>query len=189
VNYLLHNPTQLELIRQETAPAFQGDKLIDLNHLYENCPLLTDVWHETLRMYSHATSARAIKKDTVIGGKVLRKGHRIMIPYRILHFDAQVWGDEVNTFKPDRFAARTSELTKSSSWRPFGGGKSLCSGRYVARHLAFMFIAMLLRRFDVEKLGNPIFPEGDIGKPVLGMMSIKEEEDYLVEIKKRKADA
>lgn len=189
MNYLLHNPTQLEKIRQETAAAFQGDKLVDLDHLYENCPLLIDVWHETLRMYSHATSARAIKEDTVIGGKLLRKGHRIMIPYRVLHFDAEVWGDEVNAFRPDRFAGRTGELTKSSSWRPFGGGKSLCSGRYVARHLAFMFVAMLLRRFDVRKLGNPEFPQGDIGMPVLGMMSIKEGEDYWVEITKRKTAA
>lgn len=185
LNYLLHNPQQIDLVRQEIEPAFQGDSLVDPSHLFEKSPNLEAIWHETLRMYSHATSARAIKQDTIIGGRLLRKGHRIMMPNRVLHFDKQVWGPDADTFHPERFSGKGSDLTKSASWRPFGGGKSLCTGRYVARHMSFMFVAILLRRFDVAMIGNPKFPKGDIGKPVLGMMSIKDDEDYLVEIKER----
>lgn len=185
MNYLLHNPQQMDLVRQEIAPAFQGDKLIDASYLFEKTPKLETIWHETLRMYSHATSARAIKQDTMIGGRILRRGHRIMIPNRVLHFDKQVWGPDADSFQPQRFENKSNDLTKSQSWRPFGGGKSLCTGRYVARHVSFMFVAILLRRFDVVMIGNPKFPTGDTGKPVLGMMSIKDDEDYLVEIRER----
>lgn len=185
INYLLHNPREMELVRQEIAPAFQGDRLADASYLFEKTPKLETIWHETLRMYSHATSARAIKEDTMIGGRILRKDHRVMMPNRVLHFDKQVWGPDADSFRPQRFENKSNDLTKSSSWRPFGGGKSMCTGRYVARHVSFMFIAMLLRRFDVVIVGNPKFPTGDTGKPVLGMMSIKDDEDYLVEMRER----
>lgn len=188
LSYILHNPSQIEVLRQEIAPAFRGDQLVDPEYLYENCPQLADIWHETLRVYSHAVSARFIKADTIIGGKLLRKGHRIMIPFRMLHFDRSTWGEDAGTFRPNRFAKRTNELTKSPSWRPFGGGKSLCSGRYVAKHLACMFTATLLHRFDVAKIDQSPFPLGDEGKPVLGMMSIKDTEDYMVRISSRKPE-
>jgi cytochrome P450 len=77
LTYILHNPSYIEQIRKETAPAFEGKKLVDLEFLHDKCPLLESCWFETLRMASNAASVRQINKDTVIGGKVLRKGNRI----------------------------------------------------------------------------------------------------------------
>ncbi|KAM4066411.1 cytochrome p450 [Hirsutella rhossiliensis] len=189
LSYLLHHPSEMDAVREETANAFRGDQLVHLEYLYEQCPRLNNIWHETLRVYSHAVSARSIKKDTVIGGKLLREGRRVMIPFRMLHMDESVWGDDVGAFRPARFAGKTAELTKSPSWRPFGGGKSLCSGRYVAKHLTFMFTAMALRRFDMARVGDGPFPEGDIGKPALGMMSIKKDQDYTIRLSARQDEA
>jgi cytochrome P450 len=77
LTYLLHNPSYIEPLRRETANAFDGDKLVDLEHLHNNCPLLESFWFETLRMSSNAASVRNVNKDTVIGYKSLRKGNRI----------------------------------------------------------------------------------------------------------------
>lgn len=77
LTYLLHNPSYIEPLRRETANAFEGDKLVDLEHLHNNCPLLESFWFETLRMSSNAASVRNVNKDTVIGYKSLRKGNRI----------------------------------------------------------------------------------------------------------------
>lgn len=77
-------------------------------------------------------------------------------------------------------------LTRSPSWRPFGGGKTLCTGRHAAKHATLIFIATLLRRFDVEKVGAVGLPEVDLGRPVLGISAVKEGQDYKVKIRPRK---
>ncbi|PQE32214.1 cytochrome P450 oxidoreductase protein [Rutstroemia sp. NJR-2017a WRK4] len=186
LTYVLHNPSYIEQIRKETAPAFEGKKLVDLEFLHDKCPLLESCWFETLRMASNAASVRQINKDTIIGGKVLRKGNRIMIPYRLLHFDESVYGDDVYSFKPERFAgAAADKLTRGDSWRPFGGGKTMCSGRHVAKRATLMFLAMVLRNFEVEIVGEKKLPVPDLGRPVLGIMAVKDDDDYTVNISER----
>ncbi|KAJ9216424.1 hypothetical protein DTO166G4_2012 [Paecilomyces variotii] len=121
-----HNPSYIEPLRKETTAAFNGDRLVDLGHIHKNCPLLKSLWFETLRMASNATSVRLVNKDTIIGNKILRKGNRIMIPYRLLHFDRTIYGPNVCSFNPERFAGANAEKL----WRPLGGGKTMCSGRH-----------------------------------------------------------
>lgn len=77
LTYLLHNPSYIEPLRKEISAAFDGDRLVDLEHLHNNCPLLESFWFETLRMASNAASVRLVNKDTIIGNKILRKGNRI----------------------------------------------------------------------------------------------------------------
>ncbi|RYP42550.1 hypothetical protein DL768_010322 [Monosporascus sp. mg162] len=186
LTYILLNPSYIEPLRKETEAAFDGDALVDLHHLHNKCPLLEAVWFETLRLASNAASVRLVAEDTVIGGKILRKGSRIMIPYRLLHFDSAVYGDDVNDFRPERFIGPANEkLTRGDSWRPFGGGKTMCSGRHVAKRATLMFLAMVLRRFDIAIVGDAKMPTPDLGRPVLGVMAVKNDEDYRVRISER----
>ena len=46
-------------------------------------------------------------------------------------------------------------------------------------------MATLLRHFDVRLVGLPAFPQADEGRPVLGIMSIKEGNDFKVELQPR----
>ena len=78
-------------------------------------------------------------------------------------------------------------LAQSPSWHPFGAGKTLCSGRFLARYSVTTFVATLLRRFDVEMVGSPDFPKGDEGRPVLGIISVKEGQDFNVRLTARSA--
>lgn len=186
LTYLLHNPSYIEPLRRETADAFKGDKLVDLEHLHNNCPLLESFWFETLRMSSNAASVRNVNKDTVIGYKTLRKGNRIMIPYRLLHFDESVYGPEVHSFRPERFAGPNAEkLTRGDSWRPFGGGKTMCSGRHIAKRATLMFLSIVLRKFDIEIIGEKSMPVPDLGRPVLGIMAVKDDQDFAVRVSER----
>ncbi|KAJ8122586.1 hypothetical protein ONZ43_g1254 [Nemania bipapillata] len=124
LTYILRNPSYIEPLRKETEKAFDGENLVDLDYLHDNCPLLEAVWFETLRLASNAASVRRVAEDTVIG----------VIPYRLLHFDESVYGNNVLEFKPERFMGPANEkLTRGDSWRPFGGGKTMCSGRHVAK--------------------------------------------------------
>ncbi|KAL9038663.1 MAG: hypothetical protein Q9180_002996 [Flavoplaca navasiana] len=183
--YLIQNPRLLEQIRLETKPAFNHG-VLSVDYLKNSCPLLDAIWNETLRHSAYSASVRHITEDTIIGGKTLRKGNRLMIPYRQLHFDESVFGEDAHVFEPARFE-KNPKLLRSASWRPFGGGITMCPGRHVAKESVAIFIAMVLRRFNIEFVRDQVFPRGAEGTPVLGIMNIEDGEDPLVRITPRQA--
>ncbi|KAI0394218.1 cytochrome P450 [Xylariaceae sp. FL0594] len=197
--YLVHNPSMLSTYRAETAEAFDASgTLIDPFQIQDpsRCPSVDAIWHETLRMTGWAASVRLITADTVIGGKCMRKGNHVMVPHRLLHLDEGVFGEEPHVFRPERWmqantahGPKIGSLARSPSWRPFGGGKTMCSGRFLARFSVTTFVATLLRRFDVQLVGNPPFPRVDQGRPVLGTMSVKEGDDFKVRVSLREGEA
>jgi cytochrome P450 len=110
-----------------------------------------------------------------------------MIPYRQLHFDPSIFGTEypVFEFAPERFTSKSGRyLTRSDNWRPFGGGSTMCPGRYVAKRFVMLFVALLLKRFEIESVSKRA-PRANEAKPVLGLMSVKDEEDVLVRVRAR----
>lgn len=157
-------------------------------------------------MTGWAASVRLVTADTVIGGKLMRQGNRVVVPHRLLHFDAGVFGAEPSTFRPERWmqgqtksagggndqnnsktgANHNNNLARSSSWRPFGAGKTICSGRFLARFSVTVFVATFLHRFDVQLVGEPPFPKADKSRPLLGTMSIEAGSDFRVRISDRR---
>ena len=185
--YILHTPGLLQAIREETRPAFSSARhQINVHYLGENCPKLEGVWNETIRMSSYSASVRYVTEDTRVGDKMLRKGNRVMIPYRQLHFNEEIFGTDVHNFNPDRFLHDASLLRKST-WRPFGGGQTMCPGRFVAKNAVITFVALLFYRYDVELVGDQAFPRAELRKPVLGIMTSKDGDDLLVRFKARTA--
>lgn len=183
--YLIRDPQLLEEIRREIAPAFAGD-VLNIKYLKDSCPILDAVWNETLRHSAYSASVRHIAEDTIIGGKTLRKGNRLMVPYRQLHFDEGVFGPDARGFAPTRFE-QNPKLLRSSSWRPFGGGSTMCPGRYIAKEAVSIFIALALRRFDIDFVDPQAFPQGAEGTPVLGIMSVQDGKDPLIRIRSRQS--
>ena len=184
LSYILFEPELLRIVREETKDSFTNGEL-EVKYLEENCPRLNGVWNEVLRLSAYSSSVRYITEDTIIGGKKLRKGNRIMIPNRQLHFDEKVFGDRVKEFKSARFLDDDA-LTRTLSWRPFGGGTTLCPGRFIAKQSVIAFVAMLVQRFDIVLVGQQKFPRFEVGNPVLGVMSSKKGDDLSVQLTPRK---
>ena len=171
--FILHDSELYTALIEEIQPAFtNGAETPNAQYLLEDCTRLNAAWDETIRMSAFSASVRHVTEDTVIGGKLLRKGNRLMIPYRQLHFDQTVFGAQIESFVSDRFL-KDKTLTKGGSWRPFGGGTTQCPGRFAAKQVVISFIAILLKRFHVQVNGRQKFPEGQLGKPVLGIMANK----------------
>ena len=182
--YILHDPELYDALVQEIQPAFDNDaKTPNAQYLSERCTRMNAAWNETIRMSAFSASVRHVTEDTVIGGKLLRKGGRLMIPYRQLHFDESVFGSDVNSFKSDRFL-KDEDLARGGSWRPFGGGTTQCPGRFAAQKVVVSFVATLLTRFHVQVDGLQQFPEGQLGKPVLGIMASKGELQVRITLRK-----
>lgn len=183
---MLEDPELIQEIRAETSRAISIDGKLDYNCQVRNFPRFMAVWNETIRLAASSASVRFVAEDTVIGNKLLRKGNRIVMPNRQLHMDERVFGANVESFNRDRFF-QNEKVVRSPSWRPFGGGITMCPGRFIAQQAAFIFVALLLDRFDVSKaMADQPFPEQDTGTPVLGVMANVPGTEFLMKMTPRK---
>ncbi|KAI1116626.1 cytochrome P450 [Nemania sp. NC0429] len=183
LSYLLYDPNLFEQVKTETEAAWRSDDgKPDIKSLCANSPHLESVLNETLRIKNSAGALRVVVEETQVGTKTLQAGNAILIPFRQLHSNRNVWGPSVDEFDPYRFLKRRS-LARHPSFRPFGGGGTLCPGRTLAKEQVFGFIAILLHRFDVKLAAGPetqqqqqpfprlndLAPSLGIGRPVKGM--------------------
>lgn len=131
-------------------PAFaSSDAKPDMGHLVDHCPNLASFYDEVLRLSVDPIAVRVTTEEVTIGGKVLQPGRRILAPFRQMHFNPAVFGADANTLSPRRFADNP-KLQRSTSWRPFGGGNTHCPGRFIARREVYMFLSIVLFRFDIK---------------------------------------
>lgn len=191
ISHLLHEPALVDAIRAETRPAFAADGSLHDLATVKASPHLEAAWNETMRMYGCAASVRAVTSDTIISGRVMRAGRRIMIPYRQLHFETSVFGGDVDVFRPSRWLNADGNglsplASRSDHFRPFGGGSTICPGRFLAKHTTMMFVALVLHRFDIATVeGCERLPEADFCRPVLGIMELKGNEDMRIRLRPR----
>lgn len=113
------------------------------------------------------------------------------MPFRQLHFDEGVFGANIESFNAERFLNR--DLVKSPSWRPFGGAATLCPGRFIARREIYLFVALVLQRFEIglvgmetekDNDGGAAFPRLDEEKPTNGIMGPRKGHDIHVRLRR-----
>lgn len=190
--YLVNDSELLGAVRAEVDPAVsQG--LQGLEGRLEDCPRLVAVYHEVLRCHTASASVRSVAAPTDLGDVTLDVGAKVLLPYRQLHFDGSVFGPSVDEFEADRFLAKT-DLSKSPSFRPFGGGTTYCAGRHVARRELLTFAALMVYRYDIEiaplnsREAQGRFPRCDVKKPSLGVLPPIAGDDMILNLRKRCGD-
>ena len=181
LTYMMYDPELLQSVRNEVEYSITKDGNIDIQSLLDHSTVLEAAFHETLRVTSVNSSARNIEAPVIIGGKKLATNGKIMMPYRQLHLDENIFGPEPKAFKVDRFL-KNKDLSRSPSFKPFGGGSTYCSGRFVAKREIMAFVALAVHLYDL-RLQDPeqAFPRLDETKPTLGIMDpLKADEVVLV---------
>nr|POE87629.1 cytochrome p450 18a1 [Quercus suber] len=180
--HLLNNPEYLEQIKSEIKPAFDPvAQKVDFQYLLDKCPFFNAAFDETLRLCSATASIRTTTKPVEVHGKMIPANSQIMCPFRELHWNTDVWGQDPSVWDPRRFI-KTRNLNRNSSYRPFGGGLSYCPGRMIARTEALLFISLVLERFDITLNEGQKFPRYD-GKPNPGLMAPRSGDDLIVTVK------
>lgn len=137
-----------------------GSNDIDLTTVKEH-PHVRGLWLEALRLGTASAAARVIMdEDAELEGYLLRKGSVILMPVELMHFNPEVFTDP-HSVLPERWTTTDSERLKSmnNTMRPFGGGTSLCSGRFVAENEIIGVVTSLLLLFDLK------FEEGSEWEP------------------------
>lgn len=185
--HLSQLPNLADEIRKETE-SLSDDQLSSASALKDNCPNLTSLWQEVLRLYGGPhTSGRHVQQDTLFAGKKIRRGASLLVATAQLHRDQSVWGADADEFVPDRFL-RNPQLANRANYRPFGGGVSYCSGRNLAFIEMTMLVSCLLHRYDLVHVPSSQgagFPRPLKAAPLLGTMHVADGEDQLVKLVRR----
>jgi cytochrome P450 len=202
-----------------TVMATGQEQRIEIDHHYlsEQCPKLDSLFSEVLRLTMTAPMARDVSETTTVGGRRIREGnrvlvcllniqcrynHHIILPnslivprgqvlYRQLHLDRATWGPAPQTLQPERFLV-DSALKSSIAYRPWGAGKHICPGRFLARSAVFTFVAYLFAGFEVRlqetgtrKSTRSAFPMADMSRPSPGIANIADGEDVFISVERR----
>jgi cytochrome P450 len=102
------------------------------------------ILYEVLRLYPPVnTLTRTVHKEAKLG--------ELCVPTILVHRDGELWGDDAQEFRPERFSEGVSNATKCQvSFFPFGWGPRICIGQNFAMMEAKMTLALILQRFSME---------------------------------------
>jgi cytochrome P450 len=137
-------------------------------------PLLESAICEALRLSSASLTLRRVTRDLALplGGvdHALRAGDLVCIFPYLTHRDRDIHPDP-ERFRHDRFMTR--QFFKNGrkvgfAFVPFGGGVSMCPGRHLASEEIKVFLALMLRRFELD-LDGPL-PERNLRRSGIGIM-------------------
>jgi cytochrome P450 len=121
----------------------------------KSCTYLQHVLNEILRLYPNVplNSRRSVRDTTLPRGGgpdgkspiYIPKSTEINYSVHIMHHRKDVWGEDVEDFKPDRWEG------KKVGWDylPFNGGPRICLGQQFALTEAGYVIVRLMQRFEV----------------------------------------
>ncbi|CAG9944856.1 unnamed protein product [Clonostachys rosea f. rosea IK726] len=143
--HIVYDETLSKSIRAELLPAYREGR-VDTSYLFQ-CPLLESLINEVLRLAVATALLRDVISPTTLRDVTIPPGSKV--PYRQLHRNQDVWGTEPLVLDPARFQ-NNPKLLSSKSFRPFGGGQTLCPGRVLAKQSIKYTVASLLMRFDLE---------------------------------------
>ena len=154
---LLKNPEVLARAYDEVDRVLGTDlSVLPTYAQVHQVPYVTQILEETLRLWPTVPMfTRHPYEDTVIGGKYrLEKDTGVMIFVGMLHRDKQVWGEDSETFDPDRFSPEKRASIPPNAYKPFGSGQRACIGRQFALQEAALVLSMLLQRFELVDFAN-----------------------------------
>jgi cytochrome P450 / NADPH-cytochrome P450 reductase len=149
--FLVERPDVLERATEEVDRVFGDDpasppgfrQVTELRYVRQ-------VLNESLRLWPTAPAFSLYPKEgsTLLGGRYrIDKRDALIVLTPMLHRDRSVWGDNGETFDPDRFSPERERERPANAFKPFGNGQRACIGRQFALHEATLALGLILQRF------------------------------------------
>lgn len=156
VYFLWKNPRTLAKLRQELDRKRSIGSLHNLVTVRETagCPYLQAVIKETLRLHpgnglglTRLVSAGGLE----IAGRYFPEGTEVNINAYVAHANRSVFGDDVDSFRPERWLANQDTLNRMDNYMlTFGKGTRTCMGKNIALMEVNKLLPEVVMRFDLE---------------------------------------
>ncbi|KAI5887036.1 cytochrome P450 [Schizophyllum commune H4-8] len=187
IYYLARHPATQARLQQELDEALGADaaEKVTFYEQVKKLPYLDAVINEALRL--HSTSALGLPRIVPAGGMTVMgqffpEGTVLSVPSYTLHRDEDVWGEDAEDFRPERWFERDQALMQRT-FNPFSIGPRACVGKNLATLELQIIISSLLRRYHFV-LENPDMElptrEGFLRKPLTCKVGIKRRDDVLL---------
>ncbi|KUJ21588.1 cytochrome P450 alkane hydroxylase-like protein [Mollisia scopiformis] len=149
--HLARDPERWEKLRAEVLTMTASRPLTF--ELLKSMNYLRYVFNESLRLHPTAPIIRRIcHQDTILphgGGPngqspiLVRKGENVVLNLYTLHRDKDIWGEDANEFRPERWE------TARPTWEylPFSGGPRICPAQQMVFTDAAYIIVRVIQQF------------------------------------------
>ncbi|KAK1226919.1 hypothetical protein PQX77_010089 [Marasmius sp. AFHP31] len=203
IHYLATYPEAQAKLQAELDEHVPADEPATFEEV-KNLPYLQAVINEALRL--HSTSAIGLPRQVSEAGMSvplgfngdsevleLKPGSIVSVPSYTIHRNAEVWGEDYETFRPERWIEAEEEwkqLQKAGkddknskhrlfqqTFNPFSIGPRACVGKNLANLELLIIVSSILRRFHfvLEREGQPLeTSEGFLRKPLHCTVGIKQ---------------
>lgn len=133
---------------------------------------LQSLIQETIRLRTTGIGPRFVRQDTTLQDRYqLKAGSMLIIPNRAIHFDRDVWGEGVEGFDEQRFSNNRidggKKAVSATAYRGFGGGATICPGKWFAVEGIAALVALVVGRYDVVPLKGRTW--GDLNQEMRDM--------------------
>ncbi|KAL2945172.1 hypothetical protein RDABS01_022883 [Bienertia sinuspersici] len=128
-----------------------GRNLIDFEAT-TNLKTVNMILMEVLRLYPPVIAQyQHSYKETKVGDITIPAGVDVTLPTLLIHHDPEIWGEDVDEFKPERFSEGLSKGSKDQlAFFPFGFGPRTCVGQNFALVEAKVALSMILQNFSIQ---------------------------------------
>ncbi|KAL6576025.1 hypothetical protein OROHE_000496 [Orobanche hederae] len=148
---LIRHPRCMKKLQKELEQVVGMDRHVEELHL-ENLGYLDSVVKETLRL--HPVVPLLIHEsveDCMLDGYHVPGGSRLMVNVLSIGRDPNVWKDDPEMFKPERFREGNVDLRgQDFKLIPFGSGRRGCPGMQLGLIVVQLVVAQLVHCFDWE---------------------------------------
>ncbi|XP_030460102.1 cytochrome P450 CYP736A12-like [Syzygium oleosum] len=153
---LMRSPHTRKRLQQELRTVVGMNRMVEESDL-SKLSYLDMVIKETFRLYPPGPLLipHESTEDIEINGHYIPKRTQVIVNAWALGRDINAWADDVEEFKPERFANSSVDLKgRDFQLIPFGSGRRGCPGMNLALINTRLFLAQMVHCFDWE------LPEG-----------------------------
>ncbi|KDP41353.1 hypothetical protein JCGZ_15760 [Jatropha curcas] len=112
--------------------------------------IMSMIVNESLRLYPPVFNiTREVQREVRLGNVIIPEKMAVCLPILAVQHNSKVWGEDVNLFKPERFADGVAKATKNNiaAFLPFGSGARSCVGSNFATAEIKIALSMILQNY------------------------------------------